>query len=168
VNDRFPERAAKVLRDIRYATVATADLRARPWNTPVYSAFDDDLNIYWISDRQNKHSLNILENPQVFIVFYDSTVPAGQGVGLYLRATVSQLSDPGDIQFARELVDGADSDSTEEYSGDGVCRIYRAAPENAWINAVEECDGIIVRDYRVEVSLDELRRAVSSAPVAGY
>jgi hypothetical protein len=161
VNDRFLERATEVLRTIRYATVATADLQARPWNSPVYSAHDDELNIFWISDKQNKHSQNVRQNPRAFIVFYDSTVPLGQGEGLYFSATVSELSDPRDIQIARELVDGSDSSGMEEYSGNGVCRIYRATPENAWINTVEARDGIIVRDYRIEIPLSELRLAAS-------
>jgi hypothetical protein len=166
VGENFAERAAEVLRTICYATVATADLQAHPWNSPVYSAHDDDLNIFWISDKQNKHSRNVQQNPHAFIVFYDSTVPPGQGCGLYFSVTVSELSDPRDIQVARELVDGSDSDGTEEYAGDGVCRIYRATPKNAWINTVEERDGIFVRDYRIEIPLSELRLAVgaTSAP----
>ena len=163
MDDRFPERAAEVLRTIRYATVATADLQAHPWNSPVYCAHDDELNIYWISDKQNKHSQNVRQNPQAFIVFYDSTVPPGQGEGLYFSATVSELSDPREIQVARELVDGSDSSGTEEYSGNGICRIYRAEPKNAWINTVEERDGIIVRDYRIEIPLSDLRLAVSAS-----
>jgi hypothetical protein len=165
VSDCFLERAAEVLRTIRYATVATADLQARPWNSPVYSAHDDELNIFWISDKQNKHSQNIQQNPLVFIVFYDSTLPPGQGQGLYFSATVSELSDPRDIAVGRELVDGSDSSSTEEYSGNGVCRIYRATPQSAWINTVEERDGIIVRDYRIEIPLSELRLAASASSV---
>jgi general stress protein 26 len=161
VDSRFLERAAEVLRAIRYATIATADLQAHPWNSPVYSAHDEELNIYWVSDKQNKHSQNVRQNPQVFIVFYDSTVPPGQGEGVYLSATVSELSDPADIQAAREIVDDGVS-TAEEYSGNGVCRIYRATPEHAWINTVEERDGVIIRDYRIEIPLSDLRRAVAS------
>jgi general stress protein 26 len=163
VDNGLAERAAEVLRTIRYATVATADSRAQPWNSPVYSAHDDDLNIYWVSDRQNKHSQNVRDNPRVFIVIYNSTVPPGQGEGVYFTATASELTDPDEIEAARTIVDDGDSDSTEEYSGDGVCRIYRAAPERAWINAVEERDGVIIRDYRLEIPLGDLRRAVSAA-----
>lgn len=160
MNDRFAGRAAMVLRAIRYATVATADLQAHPWNSPVYSAYDDELNIYWASDTQNKHSQNIRQNPQVFIVFYDSTVPPGQGDGVYFSATVAELNDPEDIRPARRILDGADSGSTEEYSGDELCRIYRATPEQAWINTFEERNGIIIRDYRIEIPLGDLRLAV--------
>jgi hypothetical protein len=153
-----------VLRAIRYATIATADLQARPWNSPVYSAYDDELNIYWVSDRQNKHSQNVRQNPQVFIVFYDSTVPPGQGEGVYFGATVAELNDPEDIQAARRILDGADSGSVEEYSGNAVCRIYRATPEQAWINTFEERDGIIIRDYRIKIPLGDLRLAVVETP----
>jgi hypothetical protein len=159
MNTRLLERSAEILRTIRYATVATADSQARPWNSPVYSVHDDELNVYWVSDKQNQHSQNIRQNPHVFIVFYDSTVLPGQGEGVYLRAIASELSDPKDIQSARQISGGGDAGSSEKFAGDDVCRIYRATPTHAWMNTFEERDGVFIRDYRIEIPLDELRLA---------
>ena len=72
---------AKIINDILYATIATADKNGQPWNSPVYSAFDEDLNFYWTSAKDSQHSQNIRENPKRFIVIYDSTVVEGQGEG---------------------------------------------------------------------------------------
>jgi Pyridoxamine 5'-phosphate oxidase len=156
-------RAAEVLRTICYATVATADSQARPWNSPVYSVRDNDLNIYWVSDRQNQHSQNIRQNPQVFIVYYDSTALPGQGEGVYFSATAVELRDPEDIRAARQVIDGCDSCSANEYSGNSVCRIYRATPTHAWMNTFEERDGVFIRDFRIEIPLSDLRLAVGLA-----
>jgi general stress protein 26 len=161
VNTRFLERSAEILRTISYATIATADSQAHPWNSPVYSVLDDDLTIYWVSDKQNQHSQNVRQNPWVFIVFYDSTVPPGQGEGVYFSATASELSDREDIQAARQLIDHGNSGTAEEYSGNCICRIYRATPAHAWINTFEECGGVFIRDYRIEIPLSELRLAVN-------
>jgi hypothetical protein len=163
VNTRFPGRAAEILRTIRYATIATADSQARPWNSPVYSVRDEDLNIYWVSDKKNQHSQNVRQNPQVFIVYYDSTALPGQGEGVYFSATAVELGDPEDIRAARRLIDGCDSCNAADYSGDSVCRIYRATPAHAWINTFEERDGVFIRDYRIEIPLGDLRLAVSAA-----
>ena len=163
VNTRFLERSAEILQTVRYATIATADLQAHPWNSPVYSVRDDDLNFYWVSDKQNQHSQNVRQNPRVFIVFYDSTALPGQGEGVYFSATASELSDPEDIQAARQLIDPGNSGSAEEYSGNCICRIYRATPTQAWINTFEECGGVFIRDYRIEIPLNDLRLAVSAA-----
>jgi Pyridoxamine 5'-phosphate oxidase len=155
VNTRFVARAAEILRTICYATIATADSQAHPWNSPVYSA-RDDVNIYWASDKQSQHSRNIRQNPQVFIVYYDSTAPPGQGEGVYFSATAVELRDPEDIRAARRVIDGLDSGSADEYSGNSVCRIYRATPTRAWINTFEERDGVFIRDFRIEISLGDL------------
>jgi hypothetical protein len=114
-----------------------------------------------VSDKQNQHSQNVRQNPQVFIVFYDSTVPPGQGEGVYFSAIASELSDPEDIQVALQVIDGGDAGSAEEFSGNRACRIYRATPTHAWMNTSEECDGVFIRDYRIEIPLSDLRIAVS-------
>ena len=159
VNTRFLGRAAGILRTICYATIATADSQARPWNSPVYSVRDDDLNIYWVSDKQNQHSQNVRQNPQVFIVYYDSTALPGHGEGVYFSATAVELGDSDDIRAASLVIDG-DSGSAEEYSGNSVCRIYRATPTHAWMNTFEERDGVFIRDFRIEIPLRDLRLAV--------
>jgi general stress protein 26 len=162
VNTRYVGRAAEILRTICYATIATADSQARPWNSPVYSVRDDDLNIYWVSDKQNQHSQNVRQNPQVFIVYYDSTALPGQGEGVYFSATAVELRDPEDIRAARQVIDGYDSGSTDEYGGNSVRRIYRATPTHAWMNTFEERDGVFIRDFRIEIPLSDLRLAVSA------
>ena len=163
VSTRFVGRAAEILRTICYATIATADSQAHPWNSPVYSVHDDDLNIYWVSDKQNQHSENIRQNPQVFIVYYDSTALPGQGDGVYFSATAVELTNPEDIRAARQVIDGYDFFSADEYSGNSVCRIYRATPTRAWVNTFEERDGVFIRDFRIEIPLSDLRLAVSAA-----
>jgi hypothetical protein len=113
-----------------------------------------------VSDKQNQHSQNVRQNPHVFIVYYDSTAPLGQGEGVYFSATAVELSDPQDIRAASQIIDGPDSCRADEYSGDSAGRIYRATPTNSWVNTFEERDGIFIRDYRIEIPLDELRLAV--------
>jgi len=42
-----------------------------------------------VSDKNGQHSKNIAENNRVFIVIYDSTVPEGDGEGVYIQAMAS-------------------------------------------------------------------------------
>jgi hypothetical protein len=165
VSTRVLGRAAEVLRTIVYPTIATADAQARPWNSPVYAVLDADLNIYWASDKQSQHSQNVRRNHEVFIVYYDSTVVPGQGAGVYFSATAVELSEPEDIRVAARLVDGGDGGAAE-YSGNAVCRVYRATPARAWVNTFEERDGVFIRDYRIEVPLSDLGLAVRAASVS--
>ena len=59
------------------------------------------------------------------------------------------------------MIDGDAGSAEEEYSGNGMCRIYRATPTHAWMNTFEEFDGVFIRDYRIEIPLSDLRLAVS-------
>lgn len=167
----FSRRSAEVLNNICYATIATADSQGHPWNTPVYSSRDGELNIYWISDKQNQHSRNVRQNPHVFIVFYDSTVPPGSGEGVYIRALATELSDPEEISMAWLIIGEDGAIGPEQFTGDDIQRIYRATPLDAWMNTAEFRGEVFIRDYRVQIPLAELKssanvEARSDKPVA--
>src|ERR1700693_2444165 len=134
-------RAKEILEKIIYATIATAGKDGKPWNSPVRHVYDGDLNIYWFSDKENQHSKNVRENEDVFIVIYDSTVPEGQGAGVYIQAKARQLEDPEEIRAARRIKKGPDKDAPDDFMGDAIRRVYKAVPQRVWINDSEEKDG---------------------------
>ena len=115
-----------MLKAIRYVTVATVSDDAKPWNSPVAHELDDDLTIYWTSDKESQHSKNIRANGQAFIIIYDSTVPEGDGEGVYIEVDVTELSDPDEILYVRRLKKGDDYQPKEdEFLSDEVRRIYK-------------------------------------------
>jgi nitroimidazol reductase NimA-like FMN-containing flavoprotein (pyridoxamine 5'-phosphate oxidase superfamily) len=151
-------RTKKVLEQIHYATIATSSKDGKPWNSPVAHVYDDDLNIYWFSDKEGQHSRNVRENGNVFIVIYDSTIPEGQGEGVYIEAKASEINDPDEITRVRRIKKGQDYDRpADDFLGDAVRRVYKAVPERAWMNDAEIKDGVFIRDYRVEVPLNKLK-----------
>jgi uncharacterized pyridoxamine 5'-phosphate oxidase family protein len=156
-------RAKAILGKIRYATIATASKNGKPWNSPVAHEYDKDLNIYWFSDKNNQHSKNVRENPEVFIVMYDSTVPEGEGVGLYIEATATEVTDSDEITFARRIKKGSDYDRpADDFLGDAVRRVYKAMPQRVWLNDAEMRDGVFIRDYRIELSLEQLQEELKN------
>src|SRR6187551_3580918 len=83
-----PQQIAQVIvRSLLYVTVATTSSVGEPWNSPVYSAYDDRGNFYWTSSPLAQHSRNIDQNGRAFLAIYDSMVPAGKGEGVYIEAT---------------------------------------------------------------------------------
>src|SRR5580658_3760789 len=86
------DEAKKEINDRMYLTVATVDENSSPWNAPVYSAFDQKYNFYWMSAITSQHSINIRLNSKAFAVIYDSTVPEGTGFGVYMRGNSRELS----------------------------------------------------------------------------
>lgn len=155
--DDYCSRAAAIMEQTKYATVATVTPAGNPWNSPVYAQHDANACIYWISDKEGQHSRNIEANEQVFIVIYDSTVPEGKGEGVYLQATAYALEDPEEISAIRALKKGPAADPTP-FMGNGVRRVYKAVPQAVWMNEAQIENGTFVRDYRVQVPLIELRR----------
>lgn len=151
-------RAKKILETIEYATIATTSRKGKPWNSPVARVYDHDLNIYWFSDKQNQHSQNVRENEDIFIVIYDSTAPWGEGEGVYIEAKAYELTDPEEITKARRLKKGPDyNGSPDDFLGDAIRRVYKAVPQRIWMNDAEVKNEVFIRDYRVEISLNDLR-----------
>lgn len=158
MSDYHNKRAVEILRNIRYATIATASKDGKPWNSPVAHEYDNQLNVYWFSDKQNQHSQNVRENEDVFIVIYDSTVPEGEGEGIYIEAKAVEVNDPEEILRVRKIKKGEDyQGSADEFLGEAIRRVYKAVPERVWMNDAEIKDGVFMRDYRVDISLETVR-----------
>jgi general stress protein 26 len=156
--DVHTKRAAEVIKLIRYATIATASKDGKPWNSPVAHEYDNDLNIYWFSDKESQHSRNVRENENVFIVIYDSTVPEGKGKGVYFEAKVVELSHPDETDFAWRIKKGPDhAVPADHFLGDAITRVYKAVPSRIWVNSAEVKDGIFLRNYRIEIPADALK-----------
>ena len=156
--DSNVEKAHRIIEKILYITIATVSKDGRPWNSPVYCAFDEDYNFYWASWRENQHSKNIKENNNVFIVIYDSTVPEGTGEGVYVQAKAYELNDGEEIKHALKYLDGrvnkkkSPKTRIAQFQGDKPRRVYKAIPEKVWMNGEGDINGNYI-DTRIEVDL---------------
>src|SRR3990167_9578228 len=98
------KQAKEIIARINYITIASVTPDSKPWNSPVFSAYDDDYNFYWGTHKDSQKAKNIAANENVFLVIYDSTVPPGTGEGVFVQAKARQLSDPDEIQHAYETL----------------------------------------------------------------
>lgn len=149
----LPSRFQQLLGRIPYVTIATVCPNGQPWNSPVVGRFDRDMNLYWISWKENQHSLNIAYDQRIFVVVYDSQVPEGQGEGLYLQMKAHELSN-GELGKAREAYGTSFFSHTfkhDQFLGSCPQRIYRAVPENIWYNIDGSARGHFV-DKRVAIT----------------
>ena len=168
MSDFHNKRAVKIINKIIYITIASVSNDGQPWNSPVYSGFDEELNFYWSSDKDGQHSKNIRENGKAFLVIYDSTAPESTGEGVYIQAEAHELGKNDEIQVARRAtqtrkgqLDELSEKEYEKFSGSAVRRVYKAIPNKAWMNDVElDKNGKYVRDIRVVVPLDLLKNSV--------
>lgn len=151
------KKAKEIISKILYITIATVTEDGKPWNSPVYSAYDEHYNFYWVSWKDNQHSKNIAENEDVFLVIYDSRVPEGTGEGVYVQAKAHELIDQQEIEKALSLLYARKNQDpkkrkAEEFLGDYPRRVYKAIPEKVWINASKRINGNYI-DKRVEINL---------------
>lgn len=149
------ERAKKVISKILYITIASVSKNGEPWNSPVYSAFDEVYNFFWASDQNGQHSQNIRANNNVFLVIYDSTVPAGTGFGVYFKAKAYELTDEKEMKHAAKYLykrEGRKPRSIKEFQGDYPRRLYKAVPEKVWVNGDGDVNGNFI-DIRIPINL---------------
>lgn len=150
-----PQRAKEIIFKIAYITIASVSEDNQPWNTPVFTAYDQNYNFYWGSYRNSQHSKNIRARKEVFLVMYDSTVSPGSGEGVYIKAVAEELEDPQEIVFALKLLRDRHIVPywrIEQVQGGAPIRLYKATPEKFWMNGESSVDGNYI-DTRVEIKM---------------
>lgn len=132
--DEYIEKAKKIISENIYMTIATATKDGRPWISPVFFAYNENYNLFWVSNKDSLHSRLVRDNPQVAIVIFNSQAPEGEGDGVYFESTVIELEDKNEIKQAIELLGKRVTKEEfkvkriEEVTSEGVWKIYRATP----------------------------------------
>lgn len=157
MNEDLNSKAKDIIQRILFMTIATSSKSGLPWNSPVYFAYDEKFNLYWASDKNAQHSKNIVENNNLFIVIYDSTLPEGRGEGVYIRAKAYELSDEKEIEHALAILyvrknQDPKKRPPQEFTNNYPRRVYKAIPEKFWINVEGDINGNFI-DKREEVKL---------------
>ena len=133
------KRAREIIANIDYITIASVTEDGMPWNSPVFSGYDEAYNFYFGTHIDSQKAKNIKANPNVFLVIYDSTVPPGTGEGVYVKGHAHQVNDTDFWDFAA-------------VQGDGPIRLYKVAPEQVWMNSGDKKNGHYI-DTREEIQL---------------
>lgn len=156
--------AKDIIQRIAYMNIASITPVGTPWNSPVYVSFDKNLTFYWVSWNKNQHSVNIRNNPHVFVTIYDSTVPAGTGVGVYLEGKAYEIKNLPELVHALTTHYGREERTPRdvvEFMKKFPRRAYAFVPERGWINMDGEVKGNFV-DKRAELDLAALRNLLLS------
>jgi uncharacterized protein YhbP (UPF0306 family) len=154
------DKAKKIISENIYATVATSDKDNNPWISPVFFAFDSRHNLYWVSNKEARHSQNIRENLKVAIVVFNSQAKEGDGDAVYFECEASELTDESELASAIEIYNERATQkdfrvkNVASVSGDNLWRVYKAVP----ISISKLSDGEVVNgqyvDKRFEISLN--------------
>lgn len=162
MSDYHNKRAAEVIKQILYLTLATSSSDGKPWNSPVARFYDNDLNFYWFSDKQSIHSTNIRNNENVFAVIYDSTMAEGTGEAVYMEGTAHEVNDENEVEQIVSWQSGSMKVSFGQVMGDSIHRFYKFTPLRIWMNDDQKDEnGDYIKDIRVEVPIDTLKASLN-------
>ncbi len=123
-----------------------------------YTAYDKDLNFYYISWKENQHSINLRNNPNAFVTIYDSTVNSGTGFGIYMEGKVEEVSNPlviGEGMLVLYKRAKLKLEDIKKFISNYPRRVYRFIPQKAWVNGDKKIEGSTI-DTREEVSLNKI------------
>jgi hypothetical protein len=156
------ERLKEILSTIKFASMATVNEDGSPHNSPLVFLYDQGFKyIYWGSHPDAKHSQNIIRTGQAFFAAYDSR--EGK-VGVYIQTSQGKMVEDQKLELALQVHNhfrakrGNDLIDLNYYQGNNPQRMWQAAVQKVWMNAYErDEDGKLVKDYKVEVNLDELK-----------
>jgi nitroimidazol reductase NimA-like FMN-containing flavoprotein (pyridoxamine 5'-phosphate oxidase superfamily) len=131
MTDDIDVAARRIVDANRYMTLGTADASGRPWVSPVWYAKDGYGAFLWVSRPGTRHSLNLGERPEISAVIFDSTVPIGTGVAVYMAGSAKELLgtglDDGIEVFSQvSLAAGGAAWSLGDVTGSAQLRLYRA------------------------------------------
>lgn len=128
------EKAKQIIESNIYMTLATASKSGQPWISPVFFVYDDSYNLYWISNKESRHSNLVRDNNKVAIVIFDSSAVEGEADAVYLEAEAEEMSDENEIAAAVEIWNRRVSQeefkvsALNKVTGGAVWRVYRAKP----------------------------------------
>lgn len=165
-NDNL-KKVQNIISKILYLTLATSSKKGEPWNTPLYFAFDNHYNFFWVSDKNAQHSKNIDENNEVFFVIYNSTATEGTGEGVYIQAKAYKLNEEAEMTYALTYLDGRvnhEETKITEFLDDKPRGLYKAVPEKVWINGDGDINGDYI-DIRIEVDLRDNKKLSSKKDI---
>lgn len=87
------------MQSTNYCALATVDDKG-VWNNPVFFAWDETYNLYFISQMHSRHMQNLQKNGRVAVAIY-KTEQEGDVVGIQLEGTAQILvNNPEAIQHA--------------------------------------------------------------------
>lgn len=141
--------AIEIIQENQYLALATSSENTS-WSCTVTYATDENVNIYFMSDPNSRHTKDFQTNNVVSVVVYDSTQEWGKGLGVQLVGIVEKVSD-AEKDFVKKLffernypfggVPHAQNIFLDAIN-DGTYFFYKLTPQKMWVSDPEsDVDG---------------------------
>lgn len=112
--------AKAILNNNKYAVLSTVREDGAPWATPIHIAHDDK-NVYWLSNDDTIHSINLVRDGRAFLTIFNSQQRSSDGIGghgaLYISTNARRL-DGAEADKARTIFELQHPKNKSEQFGD--------------------------------------------------
>jgi general stress protein 26 len=134
-SEQDKEEIIKILKDVPCMSLATihktssGKLKSR--NIGLAFAFDDTCTIYWVSRIDSDHSKDILVEPDISIVIFDSKAPQGARKGINIEALAYEVHDHEEIEKTSQLFHKQTGNPKRDLAlriGNATRRVYKTVP----------------------------------------
>jgi nitroimidazol reductase NimA-like FMN-containing flavoprotein (pyridoxamine 5'-phosphate oxidase superfamily) len=96
------EEARAILNNNLIGAIATINQDGSPWVSPIH-VFSDDEAVYWFSNEDRQHSINVEHDPRVSLSLFSPDASHG-AKGVYINGTVQKL-DVAATTVAKKLIE---------------------------------------------------------------
>ncbi len=153
----YEEQAQYILEHNKYMVVATSTKSGKPWASPVFYAHDDNFNFYFLSAIDSLHAKNLVENPDVALVIYDSKQPIGfaEQIQVLGKATVLDLKEVGkaievycEKLFPNSKINPLERYRPGDYSGASEFRFFKIVPTKFYTTGPERREEVHLTKHK--------------------
>jgi uncharacterized protein YhbP (UPF0306 family) len=154
----------QIIASSNFLSLATTDGES-PWANAVFFAADKDYNLYFVSLDDTVHVQNILKNPNVSVVIFDSHhIPGSEALnGVQIKGTCHEVSkeelpEAIEVTYTKRFPNRDDWEkyniNVEAFSKTekGSVHVYKIVPEHFYI-LDKELKKKLGKDVRVEMKL---------------
>lgn len=132
---KIEETIREYLPQIIHMSLATC-IENKPWVCEVHFAWDDDLNIYFCSSYDRRHSEELRKNPQVAGNIVTQHAKHQTVRGVYFEGIAEQLeqideSHPGFIAYTKRF--GAGPHTVQAAKSEGKARFYKISVNDFYL-----------------------------------
>lgn len=156
MNQELNTKARDILSKNIYITLSTINEDGTPWTTPLFFAYSESYDFYFVSPSESVHGKNLTDNKNVSAVVFDSHAPKWQGSAVYLTGECVELKEVSEVKKALKYVFGRLKEKVPyegSYMGENYYKAYKLTPSNIWVtNDKKSSEGKSV-DARAEVNL---------------
>jgi nitroimidazol reductase NimA-like FMN-containing flavoprotein (pyridoxamine 5'-phosphate oxidase superfamily) len=141
---RYADELATMAREVidanRYFVLGTVHPDGFPRVSPVFFNHHEYRSFYWVSSPDSRHSQNLVADPRLNAVVFDSSVPPPETRAVYLTGSAYEVAEADlarDVPqaFGQAVAQGARAFSVEELSGTAELRLYRLDVTAAEVHA---------------------------------